>query len=303
MNEEKNTRTVICCNCDEEIVVLQHDEKSGKIPCSRCGFSNRFVSETKAGGQRAIPGVVRLLLVAVITSVLALVIVRHFLPEERLKILFIGNSFTFGHDVPVLFQKIAGTGRPRSSTNITVVAVPRLALNEHWLSTETRALVCNEPWDYVILQDQSTIAFDNPTQMESSISKYVESMVPGKRKQVVLFGTWADLGSSHLEPVITSLYRRCAQKTRSALAPVGSAFIRAQRIFPAPDLFDPDGHHASEYGAWLAAMVIYSTIFGEKPVLPLTETSEKEKRLELLAGVAWEATQGSGIPCPKSFPK
>jgi len=244
-----------------------------------------------------------LFLVALIIVILALVTVRQFLPDERLKILFIGNSFTFGHDVPAQFQRIAATGKPKSALDITVVAAPSFTLHEHWLSTETRSLVCNEPWDYVILQDRSTIAWNDPNRMEDSISKYVQSLVPGKRKQVILFSTWADVESPELEPVITSLYRRCAQRTGSALAPVGPAFIRAQEIVQVPSLFESDGHHASEDGARLVAMVIYSTLFGEKPVFPAGETPEKKKKLELLAGVAWEATQRSGIPCPKSFPK
>ncbi|MFZ2956435.1 MAG: hypothetical protein WA705_06060 [Candidatus Ozemobacteraceae bacterium] len=91
MSEKKNSRTIICCNCDEEIVVLKNDEKFRKIPCFRCGFLNNFVSETTESGLMATPRLVRLLLVAVIAGVLAFATVYQFLPEERLKILFIGN--------------------------------------------------------------------------------------------------------------------------------------------------------------------------------------------------------------------
>ena len=49
------------------------------------------------------------------------------------------------------------------------------------------------------------------------------------------------------------------------MAPVGLAWQQVRREHPEIGLWDPDGSHPSRAGTYLAACVLYATLFGESP--------------------------------------
>lgn len=174
------------------------------------------------------------------------------------RILFVGNSFTFGalspvrhyraetvHDlngsdiggVPALFRRMCEEAGLDYEVSLETLAGADLA--RHW--NDKRAAI-DQPWDVVVLQSHSTIdAKDpgNPTRLAASVQTIGDALVarnPGV--SLYLTATWAraDLvydkpGSWHGEPLtqmtndIRSGYDAArAAMTRAKILPVGEAW-------------------------------------------------------------------------------
>lgn len=70
---------------------------------------------------------------------------------------------------------------------------------------------------------------------------------------------WVTLGQ------ITQAHRELGARLRIPVAPVGLAFERALAKRPTLAMLGPDKEHESIHGTYLAANVIYVTLFGETP--------------------------------------
>jgi len=77
--------------------------------------------------------------------------------------------------------------------------------------------------------------------------------------------TWARERLPQDQAFISDAYLRAARETKSSVAPVGVAWERVRRIFPSIELYDSDGSHPSPAGTYLAACVIYATLFHQSP--------------------------------------
>ena len=81
------------------------------------------------------------------------------------------------------------------------------------------------------------------------------------------------------------------------VAPVGLAWKRAMEERPELDMYKKDKIHPSVYGHYLAASVVYATVFGESPVgltyLPLEGfgIDMTEEEAAFLQRIAWETVQ------------
>ena len=84
---------------------------------------------------------------------------------------------------------------------------------------------------------------------------------------------WAEsalfIGNSYTQKNYTDLSHRLealepGEQVR--LAPVGRAFARCVEKYPEVNLYSEDKHHANAQGSYLAALVIYATMFGDSPL-------------------------------------
>lgn len=210
-----------------------------------------------------------LLLGAVILVVL--VVVRPFADGgEPVSVLFVGNSYTTTNDLPGVFADLASAGG--YDAEVDVVAWGGAWLRDHVDKGSARVALTGGNWDYVVLQEQSIVP--------ASPTERVNAMFPAIRQlggvaddwgtEPVLFLTWArrdgfpDVGYNSYEPMqqaITQAYEQIADEVGARVAPVGEAWAISQSF----GLYQTDGSHPSPTGTYLAASVLYATIFGENP--------------------------------------
>jgi hypothetical protein len=142
-------------------------------------------------------------------------------------------------------------------------------------------------WDFVVMNDQSTAPTNNNKKSQSAFAlenTYVPLFLETESTPI-LFMTWAywrdDIDMSALVdiPTFTSLlwegYHYYAQVLEGALpidrkpriAPVGLAFLMIWEENPSfwKQLFGEDKYHPSPHGTYLAACVIYCTIYDRLP--------------------------------------
>ncbi|MCA9605909.1 MAG: hypothetical protein KC619_09965 [Myxococcales bacterium] len=191
-----------------------------------------------------------------------------------MKVLFVGNSYTFYNDVPGQVAALAREDAGGPSIETSRVAQGGATLKLH--ATETGALerVAEPGWTHVVLQEKSTgTLHDAP-----DYHRYVRALGERVRGEVLLYETWARRpghevyrwGWSGKRP--STMRRRvraelelAARDLRARIVPVGTAWERCMERYPDLDLYDADGHHASAIGSHLAACTFYAFLSGRDP--------------------------------------
>ncbi len=189
-------------------------------------------------------------------------------------ILFIGNSYTFFNNLPVMLKSLA----EQKGHHVRVESYAKAAttLMDYMVNPDhapCRELVKNGGFDYVILQDQSQTPYFTPERTIVYGKQWCE-LIKASGAKPVLFITWAHAQASKkgpLEPLagmqngLTTTYCRLAVETGAQTAPVGEAWRFWHRKFPTVALHAKDGSHPNTLGSYLAACVIYGAIWQKSP--------------------------------------
>ncbi len=181
-----------------------------------------------------------------------------------LRILWIGNSYTYVNDLPrtlTLLSLAAGENRVPA---ITTVLRGGQFLRGHMARKDMAALMA-KGWDYVVLQDQSLA----PLQQPDTVLHYgmqLGTMAKQAGAKVLLYVTWPRRDTPQTAGTIVSVYTRLAQSLGATLVPVGPAWMAMRDESPATDLYIEDGSHPSPIGTYLAASVFYGVLYGRSPV-------------------------------------
>jgi hypothetical protein len=189
--------------------------------------------------------------------------------EPAVRILFVGNSYTYSNDLPSMVHDLAGAaGR---SVEIGVMAPAGWWWRDHAASEKTLDAIADGNWDFVVLQEQSMVpaAPDMARQVSSpaAVKLAVAAIESGARP--VLFLTWghrdgsAEVGHSSystMQVAIAGTYSELGAAVTGEVAPVGMAWWMAREERPDVSLYQADGIHPSMEGSYLAAAVITATI-------------------------------------------
>jgi hypothetical protein len=218
------------------------------------------------------------------------------------RILFIGNSYTYFNDLPAIVSNLAQY-RNQCTIQARMVAPGGWRLKDHWEKGIARQLLDAEKWDFVVLQDQSSLGMDYWVEGKDHVNNdevfqpYAEkwaAAVHAKGAMPVFFLTWAGRDAPEDQPALSYAYSRAAKETRSLLVPVGIAWEAVRREHPEIGLFyEGHGSHPSPAGSYLAACVFYAAIFHQNPLglppkvtgIPVnldTEKPETEKSATLV---------------------
>ena len=183
-----------------------------------------------------------------------------------MRILFLGNSFTYFHDLP---DMVAGILQAEVKGNLCGGAY----LHQHIdpsdeLCAITSKLLTDEKWDYVVLQDQSQGPITHPEGFSRAVA-VLSDMIRAAGGKPVLYETWAyEEGSdtlastgmtfSEMQQRLSDGYRDAAEANQTLLAPVGQVFAEARKM---AQLYDAGDHyHPSLAGSRLAAETIAAVI-------------------------------------------
>lgn len=190
------------------------------------------------------------------------------------RVLFLGNSFTFYHDMPTMFAELVRTSGHEIA--VETVAPGGETLTGHAASTHTAERIAAGDWDYVILQEKSVFPIQQD-EREGQMYPATRTLDEAIRKnggRTVLFVTWGyrdglpdqgfpDFASMQAE--LNAGYMEIAEELDAIAAPVGIAWQNGLAQQSQLDLWDSDGGHPNRTGSYLAACVFYATIRRESP--------------------------------------
>lgn len=185
--------------------------------------------------------------------------------QKELKVLFVGNSYTYGYNLAHIVSIISEETSVKLNTRKSTIGGAHLW--EHWRGQrelQTKRMIAEGDFDIVVLQDFSMSAIHTP----DSTLKYVKLFADYNHShgaKTFLFNTWAREKVPQYQQEIDAIYEQAARENDAIRVPVGSAWQLALELRPSVDLYTSDGSHPNELGTMLSASVFVRTICGELP--------------------------------------
>ena len=225
--------------------------------------------------------------------------------EKELKILFIGNSYTFFNSLDkTVGDMLTVSGIPTKTSR----SLPggwsferhfKGEVPNNYKGEPTPKMIKKEKWDYVVLQEQSAAAVNNHTKFMEFGKKLVDMIHENcPETKIVFYQTWGrcdgmfegygddearksevvaawtkrysapdEATLAQLKVGMQGSYEELRKATDSALAPVGKAFFTVgDKLDLHCDEGDQKPHHPNPRGSYLAGCVFFKTITGQSPV-------------------------------------
>ena len=141
-----------------------------------------------------------------------------------LRVLFIGNSYTYYNDLPAMLTNM--TAASPQSILADAVTEPGATLQLLWEKGKALKKIRSQQWDFVILQEQSLRPTTDPELMQRYARKF-DAAIREKGARTVFYLTWARLNKPEMQDVLDRAYSELAKELGALLAPVGPAWRRA----------------------------------------------------------------------------
>ena len=181
-----------------------------------------------------------------------------------LRVLFIGNSYTYVNDLPWLTARLAASGKEARALEAEMVAVGGASLKSHWEGGRALEAIRKGRWDFVVLQEQSSLPIERPGLMHR-YARLFDAEIKKAGARTVFYLTWAGEGNEQAQEALTQAYAIIAKELGAQLAPVGLVWQQVRREKPGLKLYSEDGRHPDPAGSYLAACVFYVTFYGKSP--------------------------------------
>jgi hypothetical protein len=191
----------------------------------------------------------------------SLVVADEAAPTRTLHVLFIGNSYTYGNDLPgIVAQLLSARGIKLEHESVTVGGA---SLEKHWTEGKAAEAIRKQKWDYVVLQEQSARPIGNREAMFKAARQFQTEIAKAGAK-TLLYETWAAKASPDEQPKLTEAYETLGREIGGTVVPAGEAWKKA--IAAGFELHWTDGRHPNREGSYLTACLFVVALTGESPV-------------------------------------
>ena len=212
--------------------------------------------------------------------------------DKMLNILFLGNSLMYYNDMPELFAQIAkANGKKVNVKSVTKgsATISDFANERTEVGAQAIPLLKNNPWDLVIIEPSRRISpYENSVkEAELESARKIRELARAAGGDILLYSVWGNNNGTVVEYKATSPISMVEVSSHAMgrkphtkfmhevnlelaaalggvkVAPAGYAFENciAKHDY---NLYHSDERHPSPIGSYLAAAVIYATVFEEK---------------------------------------
>jgi hypothetical protein len=187
---------------------------------------------------------------------------------EPLRVLFIGNSYTYFNNSPEIFAELARASAPGREVVTKMIAIPGATLISLWEGQTALQTIRSPKWDYVVLQDQSQLGdglrdgkfvVNSPILLNWGVKLFDAEIRKAGARTVVLLN-WSRRDEPDQQADLTYAYDSVARDVGAILAPVGIAWQKVRQENPAIALYAADGSHPSPAGSYLIACVLVGSL-------------------------------------------
>ena len=209
---------------------------------------------------------------------------------KRTRALFVGNSFTARNNLPgLLAQMVEAAGK--GDLEWELISAGGASLRQHLNKGEALQRLNDAPWDFVALQEQSTLPVKNAARMADNIRDFDKINVKTGAR-TVLYMTWARQNAPESQEAISAAYSSIGDEVGALVVPAGLAWQQSLQEHPSIVLHDKDGSHPSLAGSYLAACVFYVSLFeGDSKRIPKIDIGLDAAVVALLNQVALEVVR------------
>ena len=208
------------------------------------------------------------------------------------RILFVGNSYTSRNNLPDLVSDLAAA----AATVLTeAIVAGGASLKRHWNAGKVRAALARASWDYVVLQEQSTLPWKSPQRYHESVRLF-DAEIRAHSARTALYLTWSRREMPEKQEAITGAVNTIAAEIGAIVVPVGPAWHFAMKRDPGIALYVEDGSHPSPAGSYLAACVFLGSLLDERAAgWSVSDALGLERAAaERLQSIAWEVRSPRG---------
>jgi hypothetical protein len=185
--------------------------------------------------------------------------------SQSTRILFIGNSYTTRNQLPRLLVDLAATAEQPTQVEVETIFAGGASLRRHWNAGTAQKALATSTWDYVVLQEQSTLPVKNRGRYHENVRLFAPE-IARRGARIALYLTWSRQSVPQTQDMITRAVEDIAAEIEALVVPVGPAWHAAMRADPALPLYTEDGSHPTAGGSYLAACVFLVALFGERPI-------------------------------------
>ena len=195
---------------------------------------------------------------------------------DSVRILWIGNSFTFFNDVPKMVEDMGALNEVPVST--TRILKGGESFKGHLQNPELIRQLEKGGWDYVVMQEFSSTPaystkfiaeniFPYAAEIDSLAKKYSPSV------ETIYYMTWGHKNGNIrqtdyplddtyelMQDRIITTYIDLAYENGGTVAPVGIAWRNIRNKYPEIELYIEDNFHPSLEGSYLAALTLLGTM-------------------------------------------
>jgi len=212
------------------------------------------------------------------------------LPPEPHNILFLGNSYTSANGG--LYTHVTGIVQaidPNWEMTTGYSTPGGCTLEMHTTNTNSLAEINSGLYDYVVLQEQSTRPVEDPD-LFYEYATVLDSMIIANGGETAFFMTWACQNDPAMIDDLAAAYTYIGTELQAPVSPVGLAFEQVRLTHPEINLYSVDGSHPSWHGSYLAALVIYATLWNQDPsgCTYIPDESIHSEEAIILQQIAWE---------------
>lgn len=182
-----------------------------------------------------------------------------------MRILMLGNSFTFANDMPQMLAELTGAEvvhHTRGGARLSEQLNPNTRLG-----ARTQAALRDESWDYVILQEMSNGPIASLKSFRSSVAQLC-GQIRENGAVPIFFATWAyrkggeklvanGWDYDEMARKLSKTYQQAARENHALIADVGQQFYR---LTDTRELYAADGVHPNESGSRIAAQTLAGVI-------------------------------------------
>lgn len=241
--------------------------------------------------------IITLFLFSLLVPLFALPALAQSRKQEPMRVLFVGNSFTFFCSTPEIFEFMCKS--KKVPVEIASSTPGGYSFAQHAKDKRTQQLL-SQKWDWVILQGQSV----EPVYRKNEClywGKHLAKQAKDNGAKVLFFNTWGyrqpatKVFDLDMHNKLCQTYCELALATQSHIAPCGPAWKTVNEKYPELDLYNKnDGNcHPSLQGAYLNACIFFTITTGKSPrnLPPVSDKGDSKlsvtkKRASILQQVA-----------------
>lgn len=224
----------------------------------------------------------RIILFSLLTVGLAIFSYYYFFKVEDksiVKVLFIGNSYTYRNNMPSIFENIAISKRKKVYVEHCTLGKATLAIQSKRFAV--RNAISSQKWDVVIIQGSSRDFVKDSTiilkKTKPALEKIIKAIqVNNPTTKMLFYMTWGYRNGfkpidevntfEKMSNVIEQRYLSLYKTYDIGVVPVGMVWKDVRKKRDEVVLYVKDGAHPSLKGSYLTACCFYSAIFNESPV-------------------------------------
>ena len=177
-------------------------------------------------------------------------------------ILFIGNSHTAFHDVPMMVRQTLGSMKITAETEMVTGGL----LHDIAETARAKQMLNSGKYNVVVLQGAG-ISSSHQYRYSQAGGIALSKRAKQNGARVVLYAEWPRKGWDETEYIL-GCYREIKKESPAEIAAVGRAWELALSKNSKLALWADDGNHASQSGAFLASQVLARVIADSDAVKP-----------------------------------